>query len=62
MPLSKARMRERKRQDRLIVKPSLSVVKPNEDIVSQVKRLYPNGQLPNCPDSRYRPDVKPKRI
>lgn len=30
----------------------VTIVQPN--IVSQVKRLYPGGKLPNCSDGRYR--------
>lgn len=52
MPLSKGRDRERKRQERANVQPNYSDVQPN--IVDEVKRLYPDGHLPNCPDGRYR--------
>ena len=47
------------------VQPKASVVQPamdfNLSIAEQVKLLYPNGQLPNCPDGRYRPNVQPKQ-
>ena len=62
MPLSKEKNRERMRIARL-VQPKIEAVQPkvnyghadiNESIVDQCKRLYPNGELPNCPDGRYR--------
>jgi len=37
-----------------VIPKSPSVI-PN--IVSQVKRLYPDGRLPNCPDGRFRLDA-----
>jgi len=67
MPLGKAKqvewMREyRKRQKGVIpsvipntVTLETTTVIPN--IVSQVKRLYPDGRLPNCPDGRFRLDA-----
>ena len=42
------------------VQPKAKVVQPNEDIIAQVKRLYPDGRLPNCPDGRHRPNVRPQ--
>lgn len=43
MPLSKIRMRERKRFDRANVKPKLVLVKPES-----------YEPIPNCPDGRWR--------
>ena len=50
MPLSKARMRERKRQDRLNVKPNLDTfvcpsVKPKHCFGCELAELYPDGRL-----------------
>jgi len=48
MPLSKQRMRERKRADH--VKPKLE---PWE-VTDWANYKGPKGPLPNCPDGRYR--------
>ena len=56
MPLSKAKNRERMRLVR--VQPNITVVQPKlhprysefSNIAEQVKALYPDGRLPNCPD------------
>ena len=45
MPLGKAKQVEWMREYR------------KRQIVSQVKRLYPDGRLPNCPDGRFRLDA-----
>ena len=42
--------------------PVIPSVIPGEDIVSQVKRLYPDGHLPNCLDGRYRPYSKEEQV
>ena len=44
MPLSKARMRERKRLDRLNVKPKLEDVKPNEGSVRSKLPWYAGAE------------------
>ena len=54
MPLSRGRMRERKRLDRL-VKPRLTVVKPNPYLEAHI-RNYPEGFL----DGTYRKDYDPE--
>ena len=55
MPLSKVRMRERKRLDRANVKPSIQLVKPNRYLSAHIK-AYPEGFNP---DGTYRKDYNP---
>ena len=47
MPLSKIKDRERKRR-------KVRLENCLANIMEDVKRLYPDGRLPNCPDGRFR--------